>query len=153
MRKFRKRYKSKKTYENSRKRKEYNKYVREFLQKRKMLEDRGLTPYDSIPYSYEEYFAIKNEKKLNGEINIQRNIIQEQLYKFSYDTATHLKDKLIEEGLLEGKYSIQRIRTGEEFDIGDILSDVNDRLKEDYPTMTGKQRSEWIRKEWFGYAS
>lgn len=153
MRKFKKRYQSRRTYENARKRKEYNKYLREFLAKRKMLEDRGLTPYDSIPYSYEEYFSIKNEKKQAGEINIQRNIIQEQLYKYSYETATSLKEKLIEEGILEGKYSIQKIRTGDDFDIGEILSGVNEDLKQKYPNMTGKQRAEWIRKEWFGYAS
>ena len=147
------RYKNKKTYLNAKKRKEYNRYLRNYRQKRKKLEDKGLTPYDSIEYSYQEYFTLKKSLQEDGYDNIQRNLIQKQLYKYSYETVMAMRKAAREKNrddILE--LSVEQFRTGEDFDL-DFLSDINEALKEEHPEWTGKGRAKWIRKEWFGYAS
>ena len=57
-----------------------------------------------------------------------------------------------ERGMEEGNWSLARIRSGEDFDLS-FLSDINEQLKKEHPNWTGKQRMEYIQKEWFGYAS
>jgi len=145
-------YKNRKTYLYAKRRREYNRYKKIYRSKRAKLEEKGLTPYDSLELSYQEYFAQKRLLQAEGEINTQRKIIQDQLYKYSYKSTVALKKAMQERGMEEGKWSLARIRSGEEFDMS-FLSDVNEELKKAYPKMTGKERAEWIRREWFGYAS
>ena len=138
------RYKNKKTYLNAKKRKEYNRYLRNYRQKRKKLEDKGLTPYDSIEYSYQEYFTLKKSLQEDGYDNIQRNLIQKQLYKYSYETVMAMRKAAREKNrddILE--LSVEQFRTGEDFDL-DFLSYINEALKEEHPEWKGKGRSKWL---------
>ena len=145
------RYKNKRTYLYAKRRKEYNRYKRNFRAKRAKLEEKGLTPYDSLELSYQEYFAQKKMLRDEGETNTQRRIIQDQLYKYSYKSTVALKKAMQERGMEEGNWSLARIRSGEDFDLS-FLSDINEQLKKDHPNWTGKQRMEYIQREWFGYA-
>ena len=147
------RYKNKRTYLNARKRKEYNKYLRIYREKRKKLEDKGLTPYDQIEYSYQEYFTLKKSLQEDCYDNIQRTLIQKQLYKYSYETVMAMRKSARENNRNEIlDLSVGQLRTGDDFDL-DFLSDINEALKEEHPEWTGKDRAKWIRREWFGYAS
>lgn len=125
-------YKSIRTFINALKRKEYNRYSRNFERKVSKLEEKGLTPYDSLKLSYQEYFAQKNLLKAENETNIQRKIIQEQLYKYSYKSTVALRKAMKERGMEEGNLSLMQIRTGYEFDMS-FLSDVNEKLKKEFP--------------------
>lgn len=125
-------YKSRITFINAIKRKEYNRYKRIFEAKVSKLEEKGLTPYDSLKLSYQEYFAQKNVLQAENETNIQRKIIQEQLYKYSYKSTVALRKAMKERGMEEGNLSLMEIRTGYEFDMS-FLSDVNEELKRQFP--------------------
>lgn len=50
------------------------------------------------------------------------------------------------------KYSTAEIRSGKQ-EFLDLLKDTNDYLKEKYKNMTSFDRRDWIRREFFGYAS
>ena len=145
-------YKSRRTFINALKRKEYNRYSKNFEAKVSKLEKKGLTPYDSLKLTYQEYFAQKSLLQAENETNIQRKIIQEQIYKYSYKSTVALKKSMKERGMEEANLSLMQIRTGYEFDMS-FLSDVNEELKKQFPNMTGKERAAYISKEWFGYAS
>lgn len=148
-----KRYKSRKTYLAAKRRSEYYRYLRNFKNGRTMIEKKGLTPYDSLELSYQEYFAIKGEMIANKQtMNLQRNIISKQLYKFSYKSSVLLRQAAKEYNAEFKNLSLGQIRTGENFDLS-FLSNINNELKERFPKMSGNERAAYIRKEWFGYAS
>lgn len=148
-----KKYRSKKAYLAAKRKSEYYRYLRTFKKKRTALENRGVTPYDSVALTYTQYFAAKGAMlETKGASNIQRNIIQKQLYKFSYNSSVLLRQAAKKYDANFKDLSLADIRTGKEFDLS-FLSDINNELKREFPKMTGKERASWIRREWFGYAS
>jgi len=147
-------YKSLRTYLNARKRKEYNRYRKKYREIEQRLHKKGLEPYDNLPYTYQEYFSNKKEIiNRKGTENVQRKMLNEQMYKFSYEQAIRLRKSAIQRGYEDiAEMSINEIRTGMEFDLT-FLSDINEELKEMHPDWSGTQRKKYIEQEWFGYAS
>lgn len=48
--------------------------------------------------------------------------------------------------------SYRKIKTATDFDL-EFLSETNNQLKKDHPDWNSYQRRDYIRREWFGYAS
>lgn len=147
-----KKYKSKVTYLRARRVKEYNKYKREYQKHAQRLQKKGLSPYGEKIFNFNEYFMFKEATiaKMGGKDkaqNVQRKIIQKQIYQFSHKQAILFKRNPEFEGL-----SLEQIRTGNGFTL-EFLSGINEDLKNIHPNWTGKQRAAYIRREWFGYAS
>ena len=103
-------YKSLARYRYARRRKEYFSYARKYKEISKKLEDKGLNPYDSKMFDYQEYFAWKNKvfeevAKANPNLkrseiklpNFKRDLIQSQIYKYSSEQATNILHKLAKE--------------------------------------------------------
>lgn len=78
-------------------------------------------------------------------ININQTIVADQKYEYSQKTAKRFKTTAEKFNLDWKDKTIRELRKG-----GIDVSKLNDRLKEEFPEMTGTERQKYISYEVFG---
>lgn len=123
----------------------YINYKRRYRAKAKSMKRRGLEMADRM-LNKAEYEMVRAEAVEEGlTININQTIVSNQQYEYSQKIARQFKKVAKEFDLKWKDVTITQIRTGE-IDV----SGINNTLKEQFPEMTGKQRTKWISHEVFG---
>ena len=123
----------------------YRDYVKKYRAMEERLDKKGLKP-ESALMNKKLYQEVKRDMKENGvTTNINRTIVQEQSFQYSYKTARRWRETARDLDLDWQDISITQLRSG---DID--LSGMNDILKITEPTWTGKQRQKYISYNVFG---
>lgn len=133
--------KSSKRLDNS-----YKNYVKRYKAKEAMLKKKGYNMASKMIKSKKMYKAVREAYIEEGRtININQTIVADQAYEYSQETARRFKATAEKFNLDWSDKTITELRKG-----GVDVSSINERLKEEYPDWTGKDRADYISYEVFG---
>lgn len=163
MSKYRGKYRSKARKVYYTRLKEYNRYKKSYLKAERALKSKGLEPYGKRGLlKWEEYFKDKDLFKESGSKNPMREVLNMQLYKFSYKQTVALRaainerakeDKSLEKAL---DLSFYEMRLGVGYDLNFLKEfwkakkAVNSSLPENQK-LNLRDLADEFEKEWFGY--
>lgn len=123
----------------------YENYKKRYKAKQKSLRKRGYEMADTM-LSKREYEMVKKAYQEEGvKININQTIVSDQAYEYSQKTARRFKATAEKFNLDWKNKTIMELRKGN-IDV----SEINERLKEEFPEMTGIERQKYISYEVFG---
>ena len=139
--KTKKKKKASKRLENA-----YENYKKRYRAAKKKLKKHGYNMADTM-LNKREYLMVREAYQDEGvTININQTIVSEQTYEYSQKTARQFKE-VAEKYDLEWKdTTITELRKGINVDV----SALNEKLKDEFPDWSGKQRQEYISYEVFG---
>ena len=123
----------------------YKNYKKRYRAKEKMLKRKGFEMASDM-MTKREYMRIRDiYTREVTKTNINQTIVSDQAYEYSQKTARQFKKVAEEYDLSWKEMTITELRKG-----GIDVSEINNKLKEMNPEMTGKQRQEYISYEVFG---
>lgn len=123
----------------------YANYLEQYAKQRNKLESKGNVMASEV-LTEAEWKQQVEMRKLEGQKNINREIVRAQSYQYSLQTARRFRKTIKEHNLTDySKLSVEDIRTGK-FD----LTYLNETLKNEFPDFTGADRAAWISYEVFG---
>ena len=125
--------------------KAYDNYKKRYKTAKKQLKKKGYEMADTM-LNKKEYLMVREAYIDEGvTTNINQTIVSAQKYEYSQKTAQQFKKTAKKFDLSWKDISITELRKG-----GIDVSEINERLKEEFPKMTGKERSKYISHEVFG---
>lgn len=125
--------------------KAYENYIKRYDAKKKSLAKRGYEMADK-KLTKREYNMVRTAYIEDGVTeNINQTIVSDQAYEYSQKTARRFKATAEKFDLDWKDKSITELRKG-----GIDVSEINEKLKEEFPEMTGIERQKYISYEVFG---
>ena len=136
----------------------YRNYLLKLREAYKKMDRRGLKMYDDEVLTSQEFYAEYESRKREGDINITREIVEDQKYKYSYKQARAIRQALKEHPEISPEYyedfededyelpelpSYQEIRSAEsleEFIDFNEIKNWYDSHKDEYRELYGQAR-------------
>lgn len=142
---------------------EYNKYSKAYDKSIARMKKHNVTPYNASvnlgKLDMQNYLANKKFYKDLGAKNPMQKVLNDQLYKFTYEQSVKLHQGIMSNDELREQYgslSLDEIRTGNKFSL-DYLKDYWKAMKEYNKTLpkeeqkTLKALADEMEMDWFGY--